>query len=59
MYETDILCPYCKNSHLREIKLPSPIPSTIWEGKEKNENIRKFYVCLSCSKMINEEELNI
>jgi len=31
----------------------------VWEYKEKDDSMRKFYVCLSCSKMINEEELDI
>jgi hypothetical protein len=59
MNQTDILCPYCKNSHLREITLPPPSTRSIWGGKEKDGRTRKFYMCLSCTKMISEEELNI
>ncbi len=59
MNPTDILCPACKNSHLREIKLP-PQSNESFRGNEANAvKDRLFYVCLSCTKMLSEEELNI
>ena len=59
MNPTEILCPNCKNSHLREIRLPPQSMNSIWGDEAKTENIRLFYVCLSCTKMLSEEELNI
>jgi hypothetical protein len=59
MYPTEILCPQCKNSHLREIKIPPQSTFSIWGDGAKTENVRLFYVCLSCTKMLSEEELNI
>lgn len=59
MNRTEILCPYCKNSHLREIKLPPRSLDSIGGDGVKIEGIKLFYICLSCTKMMNEEELNI
>jgi hypothetical protein len=59
MNPTNILCPSCKNSHLREIKLPAQSKKSIWENEAKTEKARLFYVCLSCTKMLSEEEINI
>ena len=55
---TDIICPTCKNSHLREIKLPVQSKKSIWGNDTKTEAVRLFYVCLSCTKMLSEEEVN-
>lgn len=54
---TDIICPTCKNSHLREIKLPVQSKKSIWGNETKTEAVRLFYVCLSCTKMLSEEEV--
>ena len=59
MNPTDILCPTCKNSHLREIKLPPQSKKSIRGNETKTENVRLFYMCLSCTKMLSEEEINI
>lgn len=58
MILSDILCPYCKNSHLGEIRLPPQYKNSPRGDDAKTEKIRLLYVCLSCTKMINEEELN-
>jgi hypothetical protein len=54
---TDILCPTCKNSLLREIKLPAHSKTSIGGDETKPEKARLYYVCLSCTKMLSEEEL--
>jgi hypothetical protein len=59
MNPTDILCPTCKNSHLREIQLPPQPMRSIGENEANPENVRVVYVCLSCTKMLSEEELEI
>jgi DNA-directed RNA polymerase subunit RPC12/RpoP len=56
---TEILCPYCRNSHLREIKLPPQSINSVWGDEAKKKSARVFYMCLSCTKMLSEEELNI
>jgi hypothetical protein len=56
---TEILCPKCKKSHLREIRIPPQSTWSLWEDETKTENIRLFYMCLSCTKMLSEEEVNI
>jgi len=59
MYPTEILCPNCKNSHLREIKLPPQSKKPVWGDEDKTVNARLFYMCLSCTKMLSEEDLDI
>jgi hypothetical protein len=59
MKQTEILCPFCENSYLREIKIPHQETKSIWGDEAKKEKARLFYMCLSCTKMLSEEELNI
>jgi len=55
MCSTDIVCPICEETHLKNIKIPGKKREE--KGQGQSSNFRSFYICFACKMTFFEEDL--
>ena len=57
MYTTEILCPICKETHLRESQVSYSVKRNVDGTELETEVTRSFLICYSCKMTFFEKEL--
>jgi hypothetical protein len=55
MCSTDILCPICREAHLRKIKITGQKQEK--SDQRQTNSYRSFYICSTCKMTFFEEDL--